>query len=466
MAQNSQTLDDIIGFLSSSDAQKRMSGIILLSKRNDATARSVMLVGELLKDEATYDPNPNTYGPAFIPKWVPSVQACAKFHLPYIAKNSPRAIVEIAHTLMSLSPREKQTVYDVISNIGTTAMCKVLMSLDEEALAETCAQLRGQANPKIHSILDAFSTPLEHRAKNVISSLILERSQTLINFPEEIIDVGPKAIPFLGELIKINAENPSSLSFAWKTGLTKIFSSRSKEYQIALKAISALELLGNQSEKVLLENAQSNIKEIRLAILSALEKIKANPKYYGTSQYSDESLRSETQVMISPSLEALKEKSRNENENTIVQEKLYQPKVGDIVIGTVAEVSSNSWLVDIESSSKAILLSTEATLNDTKDLSRFLNRGDHIIAKISSYFPPNGPQLSVSIPGLGKLTRGQILKIKLDIIPRIVDKKGKVIETLKKETNCHILVGLNGVIAVVGKTVEEENRAIERIRKL
>src|SRR5665647_776010 len=52
------------------------------------------------------------------------------------------------------------------------------------------------------------------------------------------------------------------------------------------------------------------------------------------------------------------------------------------------------------------------------------------------------------------------------MIPRIIGRKGSMISMVKQETNCQIILGLNGVILVTGKTLEEEELAIFVIRKI
>jgi exosome complex component RRP4 len=51
-------------------------------------------------------------------------------------------------------------------------------------------------------------------------------------------------------------------------------------------------------------------------------------------------------------------------------------------------------------------------------------------------------------------------------IPRVIGRKGSMISMIKQETNCQIVLGLNGVILVTGKTPEDEELAITVIRKI
>ena len=51
-------------------------------------------------------------------------------------------------------------------------------------------------------------------------------------------------------------------------------------------------------------------------------------------------------------------------------------------------------------------------------------------------------------------------------IPRIIGRKGSMISMIKQETNCQIILGLNGVILVTGKNPEDEELAMTAIKKI
>jgi exosome complex component RRP4 len=156
--------------------------------------------------------------------------------------------------------------------------------------------------------------------------------------------------------------------------------------------------------------------------------------------------------------------------NVVALRAFYVPKMGDIVIGTVVEVGFNGWTVDIKSPYTALLRASDVLSRPFKpqndELSAVLNAGDLIVAKIASYDRAHDPQLTVGEPGLGKITRGQILHVTPTKIPRVIGRKGSMISMIKQETNCQIILGLNGVILVTGKTIEDEDLAIEVIKKI
>jgi exosome complex component RRP4 len=160
----------------------------------------------------------------------------------------------------------------------------------------------------------------------------------------------------------------------------------------------------------------------------------------------------------------------NKKVNVVALRAFYVPKMGDIVIGTVVEVGFNGWTVDIKAPYTALLRASDVLSRPFKpqndELSAVLNAGDLIVAKIASYDRAHDPQLTVGEPGLGKITRGQILQVTPTKIPRIIGRKGSMISMIKQETGCQIILGLNGVVLVTGKAPEDEELAITAIKKI
>jgi len=160
----------------------------------------------------------------------------------------------------------------------------------------------------------------------------------------------------------------------------------------------------------------------------------------------------------------------NKRVNVAALRAFYFPRVGDMVIGTVLEVGFNGWTVDIKAPYTALLRASDVLSRPFKpqndELSQVLNGGDLIVAKIASYDRAHDPQLTVGEPGLGKITRGQIMKVTPTKIPRIIGRKGSMISVIKQETGCQLILGINGVILVTGKTPEDEELAMIAIQKI
>ncbi len=156
--------------------------------------------------------------------------------------------------------------------------------------------------------------------------------------------------------------------------------------------------------------------------------------------------------------------------NVVALRAFYMPKVGDIVIGSVNEVGFNGWTIDIKAPYEALLRASDVLSRPFKpqndELSQVLDMGDLIVAKIASYDRAHDPQLTVGEPGLGKITRGQIMRVTPTKIPRVIGRKGSMISMIKQETGCQIILGLNGLILVTGKTPEDEELAMMAIKKI
>jgi len=160
----------------------------------------------------------------------------------------------------------------------------------------------------------------------------------------------------------------------------------------------------------------------------------------------------------------------NKRVDVVALKAFYVPRPGDIVIGTITEVGFNGWTVDINSPYIALLRASDVLSRPFKpqkdDLPQVLDAGDLVVAKIVSYDRTHDPQLTVAEPGLGKITRGQILKITPTKIPRVIGKKGSMISMIKQETGCNIILGLNGVVLITGKTLEDEQLAMKALLKI
>ena len=160
----------------------------------------------------------------------------------------------------------------------------------------------------------------------------------------------------------------------------------------------------------------------------------------------------------------------NKRVDVVALKAFYIPRAGDIVIGTITEVGFNGWTVDINSPYIALLRASDVLSRPFKpqkdDLPQVLDAGDLVVAKIVSYDRTHDPQLTVAEPGLGKITRGQIIKITPTKIPRVIGRKGSMISMIKQETGCNIILGLNGVVLITGKTLEDEELALRAILKI
>lgn len=148
----------------------------------------------------------------------------------------------------------------------------------------------------------------------------------------------------------------------------------------------------------------------------------------------------------------------------------YMPRPGDLVIGNVVDASLTSWLIDINAPYDAVLFASEflsKPINPAReDIRKYLNIGEVVIAKILSFDRTKDPALTARGRGLGKIKDGVILEVDVTRIPRIIGRRGSMINMLKKETGCQITIGQNGRIWIQGKTPEDEAVAVNAIKKI
>jgi exosome complex component RRP4 len=101
-----------------------------------------------------------------------------------------------------------------------------------------------------------------------------------------------------------------------------------------------------------------------------------------------------------------------------------------------------------------------------ESITRVLNIGDVIKAEITYFDRTRDPVLTMHGRGLRKITRGRLIEVDPVKIPRIIGKKGSMIQLLKNMTNAQILVGQNGRIIVSANNVATENIVIAAIQKI
>lgn len=141
----------------------------------------------------------------------------------------------------------------------------------------------------------------------------------------------------------------------------------------------------------------------------------------------------------------------------------YMPDEGDLVIGIVTDISFSRWSVDLNSAfSGTIRISNAAEryVEKDEDLSEIYDVGDTVLAKVLDVSKTTTVGLTMKEKGLHKLSEGSLIYISPAKVPRVIGRKGTMVQTLKKKTNCKIVVGQNGRVWING---EYPNLAAEAI---
>jgi len=149
----------------------------------------------------------------------------------------------------------------------------------------------------------------------------------------------------------------------------------------------------------------------------------------------------------------------------------YIPRAEDMVVGKVVNVTGYGWEADINSCFVGYLPGQFVFGRDfspsTHDLSTRFTVGDLMLAKIEAFDRTRDPQLSIRGPGLGKIPQGEIVKITPMKVPRLIGRKGYMINMIAEFSSCEIKVGQNGVVVVDGPAegVRKAVQAIELIEQ-
>ncbi|RLE57767.1 MAG: RNA-binding protein [Thermoprotei archaeon] len=151
---------------------------------------------------------------------------------------------------------------------------------------------------------------------------------------------------------------------------------------------------------------------------------------------------------------------------------VYTPRVGDVVVGKVIEIGLTGWYVDINAPYLAFLPVSEATTRFVdiakENLANILNRGDVVVAKVL-IADVTRENLVISIKEGGKLGRkreGTLIEIDPAKVPRVIGRKGTMINLIKSSLECDIIVGQNGWILIQGKSLEDELFVARLIKKI
>ena len=147
----------------------------------------------------------------------------------------------------------------------------------------------------------------------------------------------------------------------------------------------------------------------------------------------------------------------------------YIPKKNDTIIGTITDVSHNSWRIDIGWAFDVVVFMREGSrefIPNDADLKKYYAPGDMVVAKIIKADSPRMTDASLKMPGCRKLGIGKVIEIQSSRVPRIIGKQGSMISMIKESTNCNIIVGQNVKVWISGEDHKMERIAEAAIKKI
>ena len=148
----------------------------------------------------------------------------------------------------------------------------------------------------------------------------------------------------------------------------------------------------------------------------------------------------------------------------------YIPKINDLVIGKVISHTSLSWELDINSCYVGFLPAQDVFGRDfsahADELSSKLKSGDLVAARIANFDRTRDPLVTISDRDLGAIDSGDLVKISPSKVPRLIGKRGSMIQMIEMATNAAVTIGQNGWVVVSCETPEgllKAKKAIEMV---
>jgi len=150
----------------------------------------------------------------------------------------------------------------------------------------------------------------------------------------------------------------------------------------------------------------------------------------------------------------------------------YIPKINDLVIGKVISHTSLSWELDINSCYVGFLPAQDVFGRDfsahADELATKLKSGDLVAARIANFDRTRDPLVTISDRDLGAIDSGDLVKISPSKVPRLIGKRGSMIQMIEMATNAAVTIGQNGWVVVSCETPEgllKAKKAIEMINE-
>ena len=72
--------------------------------------------------------------------------------------------------------------------------------------------------------------------------------------------------------------------------------------------------------------------------------------------------------------------------------------------------------------------------------------------------------LTVQDKDLGKIPYGEFIKISPTRVPRLIGKRGSMIQTIEQATQTRVIIGQNGIVVVTGRDIEGLSLAVKAIK--
>jgi len=151
---------------------------------------------------------------------------------------------------------------------------------------------------------------------------------------------------------------------------------------------------------------------------------------------------------------------------------MYIPKIDDLVIAKVNSHTSLSWELDINSCYVGFLPAQDVFGRDfsahADELSSKLKTGDLVAARIANFDRTRDPLVTISDRDLGQIDSGELVEISPSKVPRLIGKRGTMIQMIEMATDAAITIGQNGWVVISCESSEgllKAKKAIQMVNE-
>ena len=148
----------------------------------------------------------------------------------------------------------------------------------------------------------------------------------------------------------------------------------------------------------------------------------------------------------------------------------YYPKINDLVIGKVISHTSLSWELDINAAYVGFLPAQDVFGRDfsahADELTSKLAAGDLVAARVANFDRTRDPLITIADRDLGKIDSGEMVSISPSKVPRLIGKRGTMIQTIEEATDVGITIGQNGWLVLAGDDPDGLLKAKKAIRMI
>ena len=144
--------------------------------------------------------------------------------------------------------------------------------------------------------------------------------------------------------------------------------------------------------------------------------------------------------------------TRNSETSIVPYRQPYFPATGDLVVGMVASVRNNMWIVDVGGPFEAILPQSHVPWRSGYgQTSAQMPTGSILLGRILDVDETMRCVVTMKGVGMRRLSQGVVVEVPVASLGRIIGSSGSTIKRLKEGSGCRAIVGSNGRIWIDGE---------------